>query len=180
MIESCPSCNYALAGLPDTHACPECGIEYDAETCVWPAVRPRSILLASLDLSSVLFPAMLASLSIATPFLRPFLVAVLVLSFGVGGWQFALAWRTYRLGPLVAIVRRGLLIRMAGPTPQLIEWDRILRADVVSVLRRSSVELRLHGSPFHQNVSGVFRTRADADAFVAAIESRRRREQAGS
>jgi hypothetical protein len=25
----CPRCRYDLAGLPDTHVCPECGFEYD-------------------------------------------------------------------------------------------------------------------------------------------------------
>lgn len=31
----CPLCEYALAGLPPPHRCPECGFEYDERTRAW-------------------------------------------------------------------------------------------------------------------------------------------------
>jgi len=35
----CPKCDYDLQGLPASHACPECGFEYDSYTRVWRDVR---------------------------------------------------------------------------------------------------------------------------------------------
>lgn len=36
-LTHCPVCRYDLTGLPKTHACPECGFEYDESMRVWEA-----------------------------------------------------------------------------------------------------------------------------------------------
>ena len=33
-LNRCPLCNYSLRGLPDRHACPECGFSYDKQMIV--------------------------------------------------------------------------------------------------------------------------------------------------
>ena len=33
----CPRCQYSLHGLPAAHRCPECGLEFDAESRMWVA-----------------------------------------------------------------------------------------------------------------------------------------------
>ncbi len=34
-ITKCPVCRYDLTGLPNNHACPECGFEYDESMRIW-------------------------------------------------------------------------------------------------------------------------------------------------
>ena len=34
MLKRCPICKYSLTGLPDRHACPECGFSYDKQMIV--------------------------------------------------------------------------------------------------------------------------------------------------
>ena len=31
-MNQCPRCSYSLEGLPEVHACPECGLQYNGET----------------------------------------------------------------------------------------------------------------------------------------------------
>jgi len=49
MIDHCPKCNYALAGLPDQYRCPECGVDYDREAVAFS--DPKRVAITGLIVS---------------------------------------------------------------------------------------------------------------------------------
>lgn len=38
LLQACPCCDYPLRGLPEEHACPECGVSFD---CAWKLYGPK-------------------------------------------------------------------------------------------------------------------------------------------
>lgn len=49
LISRCPICSYRLRGLPDRHACPECGLQYDVHSTVFRESRRFWIGLAAVN-----------------------------------------------------------------------------------------------------------------------------------
>lgn len=54
-LTHCPVCRYDLTGLPKTHACPECGFEYDESMRTW--TNRHGIWWFALHISCLLFIA---------------------------------------------------------------------------------------------------------------------------
>lgn len=46
LITRCPVCSYRLRGLPERHACPECGSQYDVQSTVFRHPRRSRVALA--------------------------------------------------------------------------------------------------------------------------------------
>jgi uncharacterized protein (DUF983 family) len=47
MITACPRCGYSLEGLPDEHACPECGLPYHRQAVAIKQTRNTAWAIAS-------------------------------------------------------------------------------------------------------------------------------------
>ena len=63
----CPKCSYLLVGLPDVHACPECGLDYDPNSVVI-RLQPRSSVYRRLVDAALLFGVGYSSILISSKF----------------------------------------------------------------------------------------------------------------
>ncbi len=176
---SCPMCNYPLSGLPAEYACPECGFEYDSETCVLTSRHP-------IWFDYVQFAAFATLLLLLVP----------IVGTSVGDWRMwfffgvipymtfsVLILRTYfrrRRYPAILVVGpEGLAFRTSGHK----EFDYSLLPETESVtlkrkLSRIGYDLHIEridsptnvlGLPFHWNVKQLA---AICDAVQARLQAK--------
>lgn len=168
-LETCPACDYELAGLGTKGRCPECGLEYDEHSRVW-RPRPRLPLIRGVIIFGIVLPV-----CVNHTFgdeLRPVLGGLL--------WPLAGAWFVLVLGfvlrmrfmhrhrYLAAVLPNGLLVR--HDQSELIPWSDITALEVtLPEVRIFRARGRCVGLAF------LFANRLEKEAFVARVSEARAR-----
>ncbi len=171
-MTDCPECRYPLKGLPEKHACPECGLRYDEHSVVRRAKVPFAFYggflgflgglpgvvqvywILRLELAvfiSVLFAAILAT------------VGLIVLRF-------------VRRGSMAAAMTDGLHLRVQRLPQRVVPWSSISHAiaSPKSLYRglpyfRFGVTIFLKSERRTHDVLGVFKNEEEASAFAGTI-----------
>lgn len=172
MLERCPRCHYSLAGLPQDHTCPECGLRYDGESVVYTRRRNRKALigLAAVVIGS---PGMIAVYTTIPLVPQPWgsvlylLLGAYVITLGWLIWYFR---RVYHCGSIAAITAEGLLLRQESRAIEMIPWAAILRCERSPGLRAAVLHFQERRAT--RAVSGVFRSGEELDDFVAGVNRR--------
>ena len=173
MLESCPRCDYSLRGLPADHACPECGLRYDARSVISRAAMPKAAFLALLGFlygGGVLFRIVFYGPVVPG---APCVIFFLLFLALVGGFGFTL-WRLVtidRRGQLVAALPDGLHLRLVQPADRVIPWDNITRVAVKPGKWRIGAVVFLKKERTVMDVTGVFKDRAAVERLVEAARS---------
>ncbi len=171
-LPECPECRYSLKGLPEKHACPECGLRYDEHSVVHRTKVPFAVyggllgFLGGVPGFVQMFRAIRLELAIVISFL--FVAAFAVATFVVV--RFA------RRGWMAAAVVDGLHLRFQGTSQKVIAWSNISRATLLSrKLNRGWRNFRFGATIFLKSerrtldVIGVFKSEEEASAFVDTI-----------
>lgn len=120
-LQTCPECEYSLAGLPAPHRCPECGFEYDEFACEWENRSYRSQWLGGLASILVLLGFLwyargsgISALSLFAGF------CLLVTSLSV-----LVLWRLSKRRCFVALTPDGIRVRNPTGDSGLIPWEGV-------------------------------------------------------
>jgi len=172
MLEVCPRCGYSLQGLPTDHACPECGLRYDAGSAIYRASQ-RKLLSAMVGgafgwlFGGVqLFHAYIMS----PPRVRMVLFALLAAYVGGFVWAARYSYRLLRSGPMVALLPEGLFIRLQRLDGELIPWSNIARAAANKSMKSAALFIR--DAKMVRDIAGVFRAPADVERFADQVNER--------
>ncbi len=171
-LPECPECLYSLKGLPEKHACPECGLRYDEHSVVRRTKVPFGVygglfgFLGGVPGFVQMFRAIRLELAIVFSFL--FVATFAVLAFVVV--RFA------RRGWMAAAAVDGLHLRVQGTSQKVIPWSNISRAMILTrKLNRGWRKFRFGVTIFLKSerrtldVIGVFKSEEEASAFVDTI-----------
>ncbi len=164
-LTNCPKCNYALAGLPSAHRCPECGFEYDAYSWAWPIPeskwRNTRLLQGSatiMGLLSIILISTQYKYFVATGILSILLSIAhsinVVMCIGLIRHVIQLRYR-----PFVAATPKGVTVRGVTKWKQhrTIPWNNIIDVKVGVGIRKWSYRILVakgynaHLQPFFRN-----------------------------
>ncbi len=162
MFAACPRCEYPLTGLPENHACPECGLRYDSDSKIY---RPAAGFVPAIGtigfVGSIFFALqVLRLMHRASAGFRPYVLGGGMALVGLFTW---LIWRyqgSAKKQKLVAVLPDGLLIRLASDRAQEIPWTNI--SNVTANRGMLAVSIFIRDKKTIQTVGGVFRSKAEA------------------
>jgi len=161
-----------LQGLPEEHACPECGLRYDGESEVYKHTNPKALfagLLGFVGGTGGMFN-LVRTYASAGPFWRVCIMLCWVIYFGAAVWLARYAYRLYRSGPLLAVLPDGLFIRLRRINGDWIKWENVSRA-ALNRARKGATLIFRDGRPV-MDINGVFASTSDAQRFVSQVASR--------
>lgn len=172
MLDTCPQCAYSLHGLPDDHACPECGLRYDRESEVYKHVNPKAIFMGLLGFiggagGMANLPRAFGN---AGSFWRVCIILSVMLYFGAAVWFARYVYRLYRSGPLVAVLPEGLYVRLLRIRGEQIAWTDVSRV-AFNRPQKVATLIFLDGRPV-LDICGVFASLNDAQRFVSQVAAR--------
>ena len=166
VLDGCPRCSYSLKGLPQEHACPECGLRYDGKSRAWRKAKwwPGLILLAFAAFPAHNVLEWLAEGAQAPGWITGILLVVsflFLIVFLLVGLPFV--YRQFWHGVVVAATPAGLYFGPPGEAEgALTEWDNF---EKVEIKPKNSVWVFFAGRE-PVKVFRVFQTDADAEAFA--------------
>ncbi|GJM25470.1 MAG: hypothetical protein DHS20C16_18850 [Phycisphaerae bacterium] len=136
-MNKCPRCSYSLEGLPEIHACPECGLHYNGET-TYVELKPSKT-----SWKMIAIVAVLTSWIAFDPGVRPKWIGVLFICFWSVMLVTTVGLHAYRLrqaqkGQLIIDWLGIRLVRPNGGTETILISD-IRRAKYSSMMGRLSV-----------------------------------------
>ncbi len=124
-LKRCPLCDYSLTGLPDRHACPECGFSYDKRVLVETISSKRHLLaglvLAAASLYSLCMWGWMSFRGTVPSF--PGVFALLAPFFPMCGW-FGYLWRR-RVNNKIIVSDGSLQVIRKGKLSPVYSWDKI-------------------------------------------------------
>ncbi len=172
-MKACLRCNYALDGLPQEHACPECGLRYGAGDAVWRDRRPRRIWFVALGVFALYvltFYALDARFgSGSAPWVRHLLMALGLTVFLLLAPSPS-SLPTLRRGRFIALTADGIVARLSSPTVRLLPWDGMVDFYVDALGKLATAEYADDFVPLH--ISGLFADGHELRAFEAAVRAR--------
>ncbi len=179
MIDACPRCDYALTGLPAEHACPECGLRYDAGSMVWRRKRGAWVVPTVGFVAIVTLPMLFdgldwiaGSASRGPPVLKLALAVVAIFSI----WLIVRGERTSLRNSLVASMPDGLVIRILGDHGQIATWAELDNVYITSAGWRNEPVVMIaqraltRKPPVH--LLNFFRHQSTAEEFAAQVRQR--------
>jgi len=172
MLDTCPQCGYSLQGLPENHACPECGLRYDRDSEVYKHLNPVSLfagMLGFLGGTAGMFN-LARTFGNAGPFWRICIIMSLVIYFGAAAWFARYVYRLYRRGPLVAVLPEGLYVRLLRIHGDRIAWTNVSRV-AFNRAQKVATLIFVDGRPV-LDICGVFASLGDAQRFVSQVAAR--------
>lgn len=124
MIDNCPKCDYALAGLPDQYRCPECGIDYDREAVAFWDRRRLAMAVLILNALLALFLGFFGWLNgnhstIGTAAIIFFCASFIALLY----WRKLGTDGVYISPRLIQIVRRGTVQQVNTQDVSTVRWS---------------------------------------------------------
>ena len=175
-FEKCVRCGYLLRGLPAEHACPECGLRYDARCERYRVINPHVIL--------AVYAGMFATAWIVIKGL-PNLFRWSMVSWwdrihGLAGiaWIVMIGlviWilvRYYRAGQEVAVTGDGLLLRLFGFNSELVPWSRITAIAIKPHPKQRIALVTIEGRNKPVEIGApqkVFRKADDLERFIEQV-----------
>lgn len=181
VFKKCVRCGYSLRGLPDNHACPECGLRFDQRCELYRVANPKQVLFIWIvifgggwvNLRNLPHIANLGAASTWQKILT--LVALFWVVIVVAGVWFLV--KRYRRGFEVAVTSDGLIVRLPGFNDDLIPWTNV---GGVSVKERPEgkpqiAAVFLKDKQKSIDIGGganVFPTQADVNRFVDQVNER--------
>lgn len=133
-LKQCPMCGYSLEGLPSEHKCPECGEAYDTDVRVWQPHLDLSLKYAPYWIPILLLLLLLPQAVIGSPMtfnpIQAITMLIGVLTIGALGGLIIRWANTTRLGPLLALMPRGVFIRYRG-RESFVAWKDIRSVELV-------------------------------------------------
>ncbi len=180
MLSQCPRCHYPFDGLPEDHACPECGLRYDRKSGNWPAqnlsasARHSYVAFFGAVVLNVVERLLPAAWTALTPVRWAFggaTIAVL-LYFAREVWHY---WRRRETGPTLSVGPDGLFVCLLGCGPMLIPWHDVSaidrERDVVTIRfhKRGDLMLKLEDKA-ESTIQEVWNDETRAAGFHAAME----------
>lgn len=169
-IVECVGCGYPLNGLPEDHACPECGLSYDAYSTVY-----RRVIIYRISFTVMGIGACVAILkafqgSPLPRFVREhWLMGLLVLVGGGIGIDLWLHRRRKNRKEFMAVLPDGLLFRRSLQD-EWIRWTNISR--VAYRPGTTGATLFLKAARTTRGVNEYFETPWDAECFVNQVRER--------
>ncbi len=173
MMRACPRCSYSLRGLPETHACPECGLGYDDRSRSWWTRGSRSYWIAAAILLycgvELFFTVFFTSAGLGST--RVMLLRFMAILYVLGGsWFLFSIYKMWKHGVTVSVVVDGIITRMGTGESKLIPWANISRTSLTPGAGKG-VTLLLVKERTSVSVADVFRNREEAESFVAAANA---------
>jgi hypothetical protein len=164
VFDKCPRCDYPLTGLPEEHACPECGLRYDQNSRIY-RQRGDAVygLLGGLMGGGWGFFQMLHAYRVSSGWERLLLFLVLCALMISLAWLAHYIYRQKR-GRYIAAVADGVLLGHYRLRPRLIPWSNISRVERMRAI--SGAVLFIRDKRTTIDVAGVFRSPVDADEFA--------------
>lgn len=172
MLAACPQCDYSLQGLPEDHACPECGLRYDRESEVYKHLNPKALFAGMLGFlgGTAGMVNLVRTFGNVGLFWRTCIIISLVVYFGAALWFGRYAYRLYRNGPLVAVLPKGLYVRLLRIRGEQIAWTEVSRV-ALNRSQKVATLIFLDGRPV-LDICGVFASLSDAQRFVSQVAAR--------
>lgn len=167
MFDKCPRCEYALTGLPEEHACPECGLRYDKNSRIY-RLRRRSVYVDMAILGFGIYALLtLFPLQNVVGVWRG--VSILLLSaYCVGmAWVAYAVYRAQRLGHYVATSCDGLLLHLPGSKLRILEWSNISRVEPMRAGLGAILFIR--DARVAMNLTGMFKSPTEAAEFMRIV-----------
>ena len=181
VFKKCARCGYSLRGLPAEHACPECGLRFDAQCELYRVANPEKVLvvwIAIICSGGIVLKNLphAVRFSSASTWDKIAGAAAVAWFFFVGFGVWFLVKR-YRHGYYVAVMRDGLIMRLPGFSDELLTWKNLGEATVkdlpeakpqiASVFFKDKQKLVSIGG-----MANVFPTKAIAERFVDQVNAR--------
>ena len=139
-LTTCPVCAYSLMGLPDRHACPECGFSYDKRMLVETVNLKKQLSLAiAFSLFALPMLGLWGWMTYISGVARGFGFLVF-LCFPIGGW-YGYFWRRRHNNKIIVWDAGIQVIRKGKPGP-VHSWDGIESVERSSVNGCAIVYLR--------------------------------------
>jgi len=172
MLDTCPQCGYSLQGLPEDHACPECGLRYDRDSEVYKYVNPKALFLGLVGFigGTGVLVNMVSTFGNISSFWRACMIVSVVVYFGMAAWFGRYVYRLYRSEPLVAVLPEGLYVRLLRIHGDRIAWTDVSRV-AFSRAQKVATLIFLDGRPV-LDICGVFASLSDAQRFVSQVAAR--------
>lgn len=173
---NCPQCNYPLNGLPAEHACPECGLKYDADSRVW-YIRPPRFVIVFLSLA-VGIPFLFSMFRITEITLRdrqfPLALCLLALAlYGLMAGFFVWMIRRSRRSPtLLGIGPVGILGRTESGKFRLTPWQDIRKVSSMPMRLLAFHGVRIELASGRKARLATPFTRNESHEFVHAAQAR--------
>jgi hypothetical protein len=167
VFDKCPRCDYPLTGLPEEHACPECGLRYDKNSRIY-RLRRRSVYLDMAILGFGIYALLtLFRLQNVAGIWRG--LSILLLSaYCVGmAWVAYILYRAQRLGHHVATTCDGLLLHLPGAKLRIFEWSNISRVEPTRAALGAILFIR--DQRVVMNLTGMFRSPTEAAEFIRIV-----------
>lgn len=145
----CIRCEYDLRGLPERNACPECGLAYDEDSAMFPAVVQSNQADAYARFLPFVFAGIMLSFHLVRggPFGFPGIFLITLLS----SLGIILIYRGATGKPLVradknviAILPDGIHLRLEDVQRRFIGWQEVKSIDIRGRSKHKFVECRLY------------------------------------
>jgi len=175
MLDQCPECGYSLRGLPADHRCPECGLPYDAESEAFRLVNPKAIYVGMIGLAGGAIPMINMVFSLGAALTRRYLVFLIALAYvGLIGGVFVYLRMLMRSRPQVAVLPRGLFVRLKRLKPEWYSWSDISNVLLNRAFKKQAVTVLFKDGRPILDLVGFFHCADDAIRMVDNVRRRLR------